>query len=177
MNTQIYRNLAAHLDRLPGGFAPSETGADIRLLERLFTPQEAELAVHLTQEQAAAPAIAARAGLPLAEVEPRLAKMARKGLIMAFYPEEEPTLYQAIPWVIGIWEFQVDRLSDELLQDADEFWSTIKPRPPVETLSQMRTIPVAQSIESHLETMPWRPILKCGKQPNLCCSLFLAPIS
>ena len=61
--------LAAHLDRLPGGFAPSETGAHLRLLERLFTPQEAELAVHLSLDKQDAPAIAARARLPLAEVD------------------------------------------------------------------------------------------------------------
>jgi ferredoxin len=158
MNDTIYRNLAAHLDRLPGGFAPSETGADIRLLERLFAPQEAELAVHLSVDKQEALAIAARAGLPPAEVEPRLVEMARKGLIFAYYPEEGTTLYQAAPWVIGIWEFQVDRLSKGLLEDANEFWSTQKPRPPVRTLSQTRTIPVAQSIESHLETMPYEQV-------------------
>jgi hypothetical protein len=41
MDGKHYRDLAKHLDRLPGGFPPSETGAEIRLLERLFTPDEA----------------------------------------------------------------------------------------------------------------------------------------
>lgn len=158
MNEQIYRTLAAHLDRLPGGFGPSETRADLRLLERLFTPQEAELAVHLTLEKEEAPAIAARAGLRLAEVEPCLDEMARKGLIFATYPADGPTCYQAAPWVIGIWEFQVDRLSQELLHDAGEYWSTQQPRPPVQTIPQLRTIPVAQSIEPHLEALPYEQV-------------------
>jgi Pyruvate/2-oxoacid:ferredoxin oxidoreductase delta subunit len=158
MDAQVYRNLAAHLDRLTGGFAPSETGADLRLLERLFTPQEAELATYLSLERQTASEVAARAGQPLAEVEPRLVEMARKGLILAYYPEESPTFYRAAPWAIGIWEFQVDRLSEELLQDAEEFWSAQKSRPPVQTISQMRTVPVAQSIEPHLEALPYEQV-------------------
>jgi hypothetical protein len=51
---EVYRKLAEHLDKLPGGFRPSETGADIRLLKGLFTPQEAEYATHLTLERARA---------------------------------------------------------------------------------------------------------------------------
>jgi len=158
MDDPIYRDLAAHLDRLPGGFAPSETGAELRLLERLFTPPEAELALHLDLDKQDAPAIAARAGRPLAEVAPRLDEMARKGLVFATYPEGSPTLYQAIPWVIGIWEFQVDRLSEGLLHDAQEYWRTQKPRPSVQTIPQMRTIPVAQSIEPHLEALPYEQV-------------------
>ena len=64
MSDPAHRRLARHLDALPGGFPPSETGADIKLLQRLFTPEEAELATHLTLEQEEARAIAERAGLP-----------------------------------------------------------------------------------------------------------------
>ena len=45
MEMDIYQKLANHLDNLPGGFAPSDTGAELRLLKRLFTPEEAELSV------------------------------------------------------------------------------------------------------------------------------------
>jgi len=82
----IYRKLAEHLDRLPDGFPPSETGAELRLLEQLFTPQEAELATHLTLEREEAQAIARRAGLAPQEAKKQLDEMARKGLIFAVYP-------------------------------------------------------------------------------------------
>jgi len=57
MKEKIYRRLAEYLDRLPDGFPPSETGADLRLLEWLFTPEEAELAIHLTLERETAQVI------------------------------------------------------------------------------------------------------------------------
>ena len=107
MKEDRYRKLAEHLDQLPGGFAPSDTGADLHLLQRLFTEKEAELATHLTLNREGARAIARRAGLPLTETEQRLAEMAHKGLIFSIHPEDGPTLYQAVPWGV-IFDFQVN---------------------------------------------------------------------
>jgi hypothetical protein len=97
MKTDTYQELAHHLDSLPGGFPPSESGVELRLLRRLFTPEEAELAMHLTLEREDAQVIANRAGLALTETEQRLGEMARKGLIFSIEPEGKPALYQAVP--------------------------------------------------------------------------------
>ena len=43
----IYRQLQEHLDQLPGGFPPSKSGAEIRILKHLFTPEEAKIATKL----------------------------------------------------------------------------------------------------------------------------------
>lgn len=148
MEEQSYQQLAEHLDRLPGGFPPSETGSELRRLKGLFTPEEAELATHLTLEREDAAIIAGRAGLPSVEAEQLLSAMAHKGLIFSVHPEDGPALYQAVPWVVGIWEFQVNRLNDGLLQDMADYGSTRKPRPRAQTIGQMRTIPVGESIKA-----------------------------
>jgi Na+-translocating ferredoxin:NAD+ oxidoreductase subunit B len=154
-NEEIYRRLAEHLDRLPGGFAPSETGAELRLLQGLFTPLEAELATHLTLDREQARVIAGRANRPPAEVEQRLAEMARKGLIFSSQLQDGPPLYSAAPWVVGIYEFQVNNLSERLLQDMADWASSRKPRARPQTIRQLRTIPVGTSIEPHLEALPY----------------------
>ncbi len=158
MKEDSYRRLAEHLDRLPGGFAPSDTGAELRLLRRLFSPEEAELATHLTLDREEAQLIAERAGLPPAETEQRLAEMAHRGLIFSIQPEDGPVLYQAVPFVVGIYEFQVNNLSEGLLQDLADYWSTRKQRPRPQTIPQMRTIPVGESIEPHLEALPYEQV-------------------
>jgi len=158
MKEEIYRKLAEHLDRLPDGFAPSKTGADLRLLERLFTPQEAELAIHLTLNREQAAAIAERAGLPLAEVEERLHRMADKGLIFAAPSPEGSAVFQAVPFVVGIYELQINNLSKDLLDDLDAYWSTTQERPQVDSIPQMRTIPVGESIEHRLEALPYEQV-------------------
>jgi len=155
MGTDRYQKLAQHLDKLPGGFPPSESGAELRLLKRLFTPEEAELAVHLTLDREEARVIADRTGLDLAEAEQRLREMARKGLIFSIEPEGGPALYQAAPWIIGIYEFQVNNLNDGLVKDVNEYIRTRSKVSRPQPVPQIRTIPVRQSIESHLETLPY----------------------
>ncbi|MFH0778175.1 MAG: 4Fe-4S binding protein [Candidatus Eisenbacteria bacterium] len=158
MKGDIYRTLARHLDSLPGGFPPSKTGADLRLLKMLFTPEEAELAVHLTPKTEDAGAIAGRANVPSVAARTRLDEMAQKGLVFSVQREDGTALYQAVPFVVGIYEFQVNNLTGELVRALGEYWSTEEERPPVQTIPQMRTIPVGKSIEFHVEALPYERV-------------------
>lgn len=166
MNEQIYRILAEHLNRLPGGFSPSETGADLCLLEALFTPAEAALAVHLTLEREAAAVIATRAGLPANEVEARLGTMAQKGLIASFQALDGSFQYQAAPMVVGIYEFQVKNMDRELLELFHAYWKTAQDGPPVKTIPQMRTIPIGASIDPQLKALPYEQVYELVNSTN-----------
>ena len=156
MSDLIYRRLQEHLDRLPGGFATSEPGVDIRLLQMVFTPEEATLAVHLTVERQDAAVIAASAGLPVEEARRRLEAMVDKGLIMGFRQDQE-TGYVAIPWVVGIYESLVNRLTPELSQAIDDLWRFWKGGPR-RTANQQRIIPVNESITPHMEALPYEVV-------------------
>ena len=46
-NNNIYRELQKHLDKLPIGFPATESGVELRILKKLFTPKQAELALKL----------------------------------------------------------------------------------------------------------------------------------
>jgi len=158
MKESSYRKLAEHLDQLPGGFAPSDTGAELRLLQRLFSTEEAELAVYLTLDREKAQVIAKRAKLPLAETEQRLNQMSNKGLIFSLQQDNRPTLYQAVPFVIGIYEFQVNNLSKGLLRDLSYYWREREQRSQTETIPQIRTIPIGESINPHLEVLSYEQV-------------------
>ncbi len=51
--TDIYKKLALHLNKTPGGYPETESGVELRILKQLFTKEEAELAVelHMIPEQ------------------------------------------------------------------------------------------------------------------------------
>jgi electron transport complex protein RnfB len=102
--------------------------------------------------------IAIRAGLSFDETERILKEMSKRGLIFSTIQDQGPDLYQTVPFVIGIYEFQVNNLSEGMLQDLDDYWSTIKPRSRPKTIPQMRTIPVGESIEPHLEALPYEQV-------------------
>ena len=156
MNKEIYQKLAEHLDRLPGGFIITDHGVELRLLKLLFTPEEAELAIFLTLDREVARSIADRAGVPQSETEQRLAEMAHKGLIFSVHPKDGPPLYQAVPFILGIYEFQVNNLNADLLKELADYMATKKPQP--QTIQQMRTIPVGKSIEPHIEALPYEQV-------------------
>ncbi len=61
-----YLQLAKRLDELPNGFPSTEDGVELRLLEKLFSPEEASLAagLHLGLENSQADWCAAGARRP-----------------------------------------------------------------------------------------------------------------
>ena len=57
---ETYKKLANHLDNLPGGFPATESGVEIRILQRLFSSKEARIATALTMLPEPAETIAER---------------------------------------------------------------------------------------------------------------------
>lgn len=74
---EAYERLREFLDGLPAGLPASESGVELRVLRKLFTPVEAELAVQLRYLPEPVGVIAERWGLPEAEAAEKLASMAR----------------------------------------------------------------------------------------------------
>lgn len=155
MSEDIYKRLAQHLDQLPGGYTETESGVELRILRRLFTPEQAELAVHLTLIPEEAPVIARRAGMEVDKASQMLAEMARKGLIYDIAPKNGPAQYMASQFVVGIWEYQVNKLSPELVQDVDEYFKDLFNFDVWRETPQLRTVPVGESLPSPAQVMPY----------------------
>jgi len=153
MATDIYERLAKHLDDLPAGFPRTESGVEMRILRRLFTPGDAELALHLTLIPEEPRVIARRAKIPVEEASRRLKGMVEKGLIFSLLRGDKPPLYIAAPFAVGFWEAQVNKLDRELVQNAEEYSSTFLERSFWHGLPQLRTIPVRKSINTETEVM------------------------
>ncbi|MCP4570390.1 MAG: 4Fe-4S ferredoxin, partial [FCB group bacterium] len=62
MSDKIYEMLAEAFDRLPNGFPRTPLNTEIPLLKRIFTPDEASLAAHMTRKMEDSSVIAERAG-------------------------------------------------------------------------------------------------------------------
>jgi electron transport complex protein RnfB len=153
MATDVYERLARHLDNLPPGYPSTDSGVELRILRRLFTPEEAELAQHLTLIPEAARVVARRAKLPVEEAAQRLEDMLEKRLIHASVREGYPNRYQASAFVVGFWEGQVDRLDLELVQDFEEYLPTALDPDLWQKAPQLRTVPVGESISAQTEVM------------------------
>jgi Na+-translocating ferredoxin:NAD+ oxidoreductase subunit B len=154
-STEIYDVLARHLDGLPGGFPRTESGVELRILRRLFTPEEAELAPHLSLIPEQAYVIAYRAGIPPTKAASRLAAMAHKGLIFSIHREERAPQYQAAQFAVGIWEYQVNRMDEGFVRDMDEYWPVFFNLGNWQAMPQLRTIPIRESVKYSHDIMPY----------------------
>ncbi len=151
----LYTKLAKFLDGLPGGFPSTETGVEIRILKKLFIPEEAELAMKLSLIPEDAGVIAKRAKKNEQDTADLLEKMAQKGLLYRVEKEGRPSLYMATQYVIGIWEYHVNDLNPDLIRDMEEYIPTLLNVDIWKKAPQLRTIPVDRSIPVELDVMPY----------------------
>jgi Na+-translocating ferredoxin:NAD+ oxidoreductase subunit B len=154
MAEEPYERLAHHLDRLPAGFPHTESGVELRILRRLFTAEEAELACLLRMVPETTEQIAARAGGPAEGLVDRLSDMSLKGLILRADRPEGP-LYMAAQYVIGIWEYHVNDLDPELIKDMNEYIPILFGSMTRLKTQQLRTIPIGASLQGEGAVLPY----------------------
>ncbi len=120
MAAPVYEQLAAALDRLPNAFPRTASGVELRILERIFTPDEAALGALLTREMEPVESVAARAGLAVRDTRSLIIHMARRGLV---WIERRPgeLLVRLAPFVVGFYEAQVDVIDHDLAHLMEEY--------------------------------------------------------
>lgn len=151
--SQVYEKLREHLDSLPGGFPAAESGVELRILKRLFTPEEAEIAPFLGMKLETAEVIAQKAGMDKEKVNSLLHQMAKKGLIFNIESPDRPPVFMAAQFVVGIWEYHVNDLDEALVKDVEEYFPILS-KEAHDPLPQLRTIPVERSIQAGMKVLP-----------------------
>ncbi|MEN8123206.1 MAG: 4Fe-4S dicluster domain-containing protein [Bacteroidota bacterium] len=151
-NEQVYIDLQRHLDTMPVGFPATKSGSEIRILKHIFIPVEAEIATCLTYKPESADVIFDRARHLVESIEKLrtlLDRIASKGGIESEIKGDEK-LYCNAPLVVGMYEYQLGKLTPEFIKDFDEYTSDKKFG--IDFLStelpQMRTIPISKSIQT-----------------------------
>lgn len=153
--TDAYRKLAKHLDNLPAGFPSTESGVEMRILKRLFSVEEANIATALTMMPEPVAGIAARLDMDESRLAESLEAMAEKGLIFRI-SKKGSCLYSAAQFVVGIWEYQLNGLDEELIRDVNEYMPALVEKGWLSTRTkQMRIVPVAKSVPAEMAIMPF----------------------
>jgi electron transport complex protein RnfB len=154
MSDDVYRRLARRLDAMPNGFPATESGLELRLLAKIFTPEQAALAAEMRITYESAEDIATRAGVNPRVAYRTLKTMAKRGLIYAGRGEGK-LAFRLMPFVVGIYEEQLPRLDFELAELFEAYLqesrgSTIYGPTPVH-----RVIPVGEAVPVDVEIFPY----------------------
>jgi len=144
----VYEQLADALDKLPNGFPRTESRVEIAILRKIFSPEEASLACQLSGHREPLDAIAERLGLPFEEAGTKLGRMAQRGLAL-FAQKEGKLLFRLAPFVVGIYEAQLDTMDHELAHLVEDYLANggaagiMKPQPALH-----RVIPAQKAVKS-----------------------------
>ncbi len=146
----LYRKLRKHLDAMPIGMPETNSGVEISLLKKIFPPDEAEIVLELSMVPEPVKKIHKRLkgkGHTEDKLREKLQDMVKRGLILREWKKDQ-WRYSRVHIAIGFYEFQVNRMTREMVEDihryekegfAEELHRTKIP--------QMRTIPVEVSLE------------------------------
>jgi len=154
----VYEQLAARLDAIPNGFPRTQSGIELRILQKLFRPEEAQLASVMRLRPEDATEIAERAGAEPDEALEQLQEMAGRGLIRA-RRKEDKLRFGLMPWVVGIYEEQLPRMDEELAQMAEEYFQEgFLPEALRISPSVHRVIAIEETVPIDIEVAPYEQL-------------------
>lgn len=153
MTEDIYRQLAQRLDAIPNGYPATQSGVELRLLAKMFTPEEAALAavMRLTCEPAAD--IAARTGVDPETAPQTLKGMALNGLIRSKRVDGE-LIFGLMPFAVGIYEEQLPRMDEEYATLVEQYFQETQGGFVNLAPSVHRVVPVGEAVPFDLEIFP-----------------------
>jgi electron transport complex protein RnfB len=149
MSEDVYTRLREFMDKLPAGYPTTPSGVEIKILKRLFTPEQAELVMKLSKDPEDIATIAQRTGIDESELSERLEELAQRGCIFRTREGDKP-LYQAFQFIVGIYEFQLKHLDREFCELFEEYLPYFGISLAKVKTSQLRVVP----LESSLKTTP-----------------------
>ena len=158
MSHEIYRKLATVLDTLPNGFPATDDQLEIRILQKIFEPDQAELLCDLRLAFESAEQIAERTGRPLEGLEEKLIEMTERGQL-AGMEVGGSWLFKMSPWVVGIFEYQLPHMDRELAEMTEAYnLKVFGPQFFSETPQIMQTLPIEEEISSEQRALPYEKV-------------------
>ena len=156
----IYEKLRARLDDLATGYPATESKVEIRLLERLFTEEEAELYLQLSPLLEKPKDIAKRLNRDVEELELILERMAQKGHLFR-KRKGDLVRYSAVPYVVGIFEHQLGRMDEGFARDHEEYFETAFGRT-IQAFKTpvLRTVPINRQLVADFPVAPFEDVLQ-----------------
>jgi electron transport complex protein RnfB len=123
MTDEIYARLADAMDRLPNGFPRTDSNVELKILRKIYSPEDAALASHLTGTYEPVEQIASRVGLPAEIVSKQLFKMIRRGMVW-IDKQDDQVRFRLAPFVVGVYEASLELMDHELAHLTEEYFAT-----------------------------------------------------
>jgi formate hydrogenlyase subunit 6/NADH:ubiquinone oxidoreductase subunit I len=152
VETDDYRRLREHLDKMPVGFPATKSGVEIDLLKVIFTPEEAKIATHLDYKHKTVDQIFEMAQEEVGskeELQRILDDIVSKGGISRRERDGKDQYAVAPPILWGVFEYQLKMLNPEFLMKMGQYLQEgLGIELATSTLPKTRIIPIEESVEA-----------------------------
>ena len=123
-DSDAYRELQEHLDKMPVGYPATKSGVEINLLKTIFTPEEAKVTTHLDYKHKTVDQIyeTAKAAVGSKEELIRILDgvVAKGGITRRVRDNQRQ--YAVLPLVLwGMYEHQLKRVSPDFLMNFGQY--------------------------------------------------------
>ena len=150
-----YVALAETLDKIPNGYAKTSDDTYLRLLQWIFTEDEADLASKMKLMGETVEDLADRLDIPEEGLKEKLENMIEKGQITV-YNTRSGRKYGLMPFAVGIYEEQWKRMDKEFAQLCEEYFQKAGSNQLFDTEpSIFRVVPINRVIKPELEIYPY----------------------
>jgi len=150
-----YEMLANELDKIPNGFPRTKSGVELKLLAKLFTPEDASLAATLSMDPKSLTEIAVENKLEESEAKSMLISMVKRGLIDLKREEGRGFVFHLIPFVVGFYERQNAKIDKEFAELFEKYYHEAFNQTMLSHPSVHRIIPLEKAIPVDIDVMPY----------------------
>ena len=146
MADRIYHRLREQMDQYAVGFPNTESGVEFKILEKLFTEEDAEIYLDLSMILETSDDFSARTNRSPEETAVKLESMAKRGLLFR-HVKNDKKRYSATPFIIGSYEFQLGHMDKELAGLTNTYMEEGFLESVGNNIPPLRTIPVGKSVD------------------------------
>ncbi len=157
MTSKVYYDLREQMDQYSFGFPATESGVEIKILEKLFTEEEATMYLSLSLLLEAPESVAQRLGRNRDDVVSILESMFDKGLIFRVQ-KGDSAKYGVVPFVVGSYEFQLKGMDREFAELFEQYFLEAFAKQGIAQMPPMRTVPVNKSVDVSWPVAPYEDI-------------------
>lgn len=166
MSDEVYTRLREFLDNMPGCYPATESGVEMKILKKLFTPEQAEITMKLTPMPEPVAQIAPRLGMSEEEAAEKLEVLAKEGSILRVRAGDVAH-YAAISFVVGIYEFHLGTIDRELAEYMEEYFPHMAKAWESVGTKQLRVVPIEASLHDDKKVGIYSQIRELVKDKQL----------
>ena len=156
MEMNAWERLAAVLDKIPNSYTHVDDGSHIKVLQWIYTEEEADLASRLQLKGETIEEMGERLSENPEKLKDLLEVMDEKGQIRA-WNSSAGRRYALIPFAVGVYEEQLDRMDPEFAKLVEDYFLKGKGAGLFDNEPAIfKVIPVNRTIKSELEIRPYQ---------------------